>query len=148
MKKLKLGNLELTLPSPYRVGHVCTAQEAAVLNSVLQGRLQDRLRRQYKGQRDWLDATQAQIEINKQIREASLNGRDAVLIEAEELALQIAKQEIKLSGHHLKDMSKRQLRERAQRILASPTGRTIRQMAITRAEDLAEAVKARLNEQD
>lgn len=147
MKKLKLGNLEVVLPEPYRQGHVCSAKEASLLNSLHMKRLKENITQIANSKGMAYGPAELLPELNKYVRDYSLNGRDPVETEAQALALQIVKQKLKAEGGRLKAVRLSVLKRDAERVLASPLGSTIRRMAITRAEDLAEAVKARLDEE-
>jgi hypothetical protein len=144
MNTLKIGSLTLALPSPYGLGHLCTAAEAAILNRELQARLRNNIRERFWDKKDQELKTPSQndlMPIQAYIRSFSLNGRDPLESTSFEIALSIVRHQIKASGKNLRDYTKAALNAEAKKVLQGPKAVEIRTLAKRRIGFIEDAVR-------
>jgi hypothetical protein len=139
MSTMKIGNLELKLPSPYAPGHVCTPQEAAVLNRELHTRLRENIARRVAPFVLSDEVAEYQMDLQHYIRSFSLNGHDTLDRMSQDLALELVKHQIKASGKALRDYTKAALRTEAEKVLKGPKAVEIRALAKRRIAFIQEA---------
>lgn len=142
MSKITIAGYEFEVPSPYEIGHKCTAAEAAALNSRLHENISRNFRRRVVqttpdmcsahgpvvGSFSERKLAYLQAELDDYCAAYSLNGSDPILEEAKTIALQIVKVQLKARKLNVSDFSKADLTREAEKLL------DVRQNSITFGE--------------
>lgn len=146
MSTITIHGYTFTVPSPYEIGHKCTAAEAQALNSKLHENLARNFRKRVReDQANGGGVSDLQAELDSYASSYSLNGTDPIESEAFVISLQIVKARLKAQGRNITDFSRADLNREAEKLLDARqnplTYGDIIVMARERVEALQKAAK-------
>lgn len=141
MTTMKIGTLELKLPSPYFPGQQMTASEAAILNAELHHRLKKNIKNRWGHVASHPDGDGYTwlLDIQQYIREYTLNGLNELEVVSFIIALDLVRHQLKASGKPLKNYAKSALNDAARKVLEGPKAVEIRALAKRRIIFIQEA---------